>query len=278
MREKMTLEELQNVELNTLKTLRDFCDAHRLRYYLCGGTLIGAVRHKGFIPWDDDIDVMMPRPDYMELIRLNSDGWLDSHHKLDTLELNDDPLSSVLRIIDTDTTLCFTNSRTRREYGCWIDIFPLDGLSDSKLKRKAQFRCARLLTDFSIASSMKMGGRRRSKLVGALQYAIAPLLPFIRAYGSERWNKALDRLSKRYPYESATYVGVVVGRAGEKEAMLKSRMEPAVEVEFGGEKFTAMANYHEYLTNLYGDYMTPPPEAEKASRHIIDIYWKEGVR
>ena len=84
----------------------------------------------------------------------------------------------------------------------------------------------------------------------------------------------MDNLGRKYDYSSANYVGVIEGRAGDKEAMLKNNMEPAVNVEFGGESFSAMANYDEYLTNLYGDYMIPPSEEDKKSRHELLVYRK----
>jgi lipopolysaccharide cholinephosphotransferase len=272
----LSLEELQNLEFEILKSFRDFCNQNNLRYYLCGGTLIGAIRHKGFIPWDDDIDVMMPRPDYEKFLFLNKDGMLGQHLKLDNINLNDKALSSILRIYDTRTDLNFTNLIFKKTFGCWIDIFPLDGLSNSKLGRLLHFRYSRLIQDLSIANDTKFGVKRRTKLYTILQFIILPFLPIIRIIGHDRWIYKLDKISKKYDYKKSKYVGVVEGRALEKEAMLKEEMEPAISVDFNGEKFTAMANYDEYLTNLYGNYMIPLDDAGKESRHIIEIYWRES--
>ena len=271
----LTLNELQELEFEILKVFRDFCDNNNLRYYLCGGTLIGAIRHKGFIPWDDDIDVMMPRPDYDRLISLVKDGKLDEYRCVDCLDLNTNALSAALRIYDNRTELTFTNLVFEKTFGCWMDVFPLDGASDNPINRFFQFRYARFLQDLTLANDTKIGVKRRSKIVTVLQYAILPVLPLIRFVGHERWIKKMDKLSRKHDFKTSNYVGVLEGRAIEKEAMIKSKMEPAVTVEFNGERFTAMANYDEYLTNLYGDYMTPPNQAGKESRHIIEIYWKE---
>jgi lipopolysaccharide cholinephosphotransferase len=274
-RKPLVLKELQNLELEILKTFKDFCDANHLRYYLCGGTLIGAVRHKGFIPWDDDIDVMMPRPDYERFLELNSNGMLDQFRRLDNVKFVPDALSSILRIYDTRTELIFTTLRHPKKFGCWIDIFPLDGLSEHACLRFIHCRWARVLQDLMTINGTKFGVKRRSKLATLLQWGILPLLPLIRLVGHSGWLRIMDRVSKKYDYATSKYVGVLEGRALEKEAMLKSKMEPAVLVDFDGEKFTAMANYDEYLTNLYGDYMTPPDAKGKMSRHIIEIYWKD---
>lgn len=272
----MTLEELQGVELEILKAFHDFCQEHQLRYYLSGGTLIGAIRHKGFIPWDDDIDICMPRPDYMKLIELSKDGMIDQYCKIDSRYLDSDCPSSIIRIYDTRTEITFANFKIPYTIGCWIDIFSLDGVDSNERKRNQQFREMRLALDLFICCLTKFGGKRRSKLVSILQHGLLPALPLIRLVGYRRFLDWMDRIARRHPYDDCEYVGVLEGRAQEKEAMKKGNMEPAILVDFEGEKFYTMANYDEYLTNLYGDYMTPPPEAERVSRHEIDIYWKEG--
>jgi len=271
----LSLKELQRVEYEILEVLKDFCDKNHLRYYLCNGTLIGAVRHKGFIPWDDDIDVMMPRPDYEKLKRIvRKDGKLDEYRKLDDLRLNRQALSSVMRVYDLRTKLEFKDFILKKDFGCWIDIFPLDGMSSSSVMRFVQCKLVRVIRDLSIANDTKLGVKRRTKLLTILQYGILPVLPFIRMVGHERWIRLIDRLSRRYRFRDSEYVGVIAGIAGHKEAMLKTRMEPAILVDFEGDKFTAMANYDEYLTNLYGDYMTPPDEKKRVSRHVIEVYWR----
>ena len=273
---RLTLKELQQVELDILKSFHSFCLEHNLRYYMGGGTLIGAVRHKGFIPWDDDIDLMMPRPDYMKLVDLvKNDCMLDNIHKVDCCYFNPNSLSSAMRIFDVRTELTFDNFRIPYTLGCWIDVFPVDGLDSSIVKRKRHFRKMRIAMDLYLCSITKLGGKRRSKVLTILQYGIVPILPFIRLFKNHQYTAWLDSISRRNKYEDCDWVGVLEGRAVEKEAMLKSKMEPVVEVEFEKCKFWAMANYDEYLTNLYGNYMELPPEADRVSRHEISVYWKD---
>lgn len=271
----LTLKELQQVELSILKTFHNFCEKHNLRYYLGGGTLIGAIRHKGFIPWDDDIDVMMPRPDYMKFIKLVDNGMLTEHYKVDCCYFNPNALSSSVRIFDTRTELEFENFRIPFKLGCWIDVFPIDGLHPCEKKRKRQFKKLRFVKDMYLCSITKFGGKRRSKLVTVLQYGLLPALPFIRLIKNHQYTAWLDKISRKYDYDTSEYVGVVEGRAVEKEAMKKAHLEPAFLVDFEGEKFYSMANYDEYLTNLYGDYMQLPPESQRVSRHEIDVRWKQ---
>ena len=128
----MTVKELQETELEILKAFHRFCEEHHLRYYLSGGTLLGAIRHKGFIPWDDDIDLCMPRPDYMKLVEILKDGQLDQYRYLNTRYLDKDCPSSMIRVCDNRTELDFTEYRIPYQIGCWIDVFPLDGLEDDE--------------------------------------------------------------------------------------------------------------------------------------------------
>ncbi len=274
----MTLEELQQLEFEILKVFHTICEKHHLRYYLGGGTLIGAIRHQGFIPWDDDIDVMMPRPDYMKLLSLYQNGWLDQYRRLDEIHINANALSAVLRIYDTRTKLRFTNYRIKKKFGCWMDVFPIDGLHDCAFARKIHFKKARILRDLIIINDTKIGSKRRSRLLDVLQYGLAPVLPIVYLVGHQRLIRSMDRLARKYDYDKAVYVGVLEGRAAEKEAMKKADLEPAIRVDFCGEQFYAMANYDEYLTNLYGDYMCLPPVEERVSRHEIAIYWKTGCQ
>lgn len=275
-RKPLSLRDLQLLELEILKLLRDICNEYGLRYYLAGGTLIGAVRHNGFIPWDDDIDVCMPRPDCMKLLEISNDGWLDDYRRIDYFEDNHNALSATLRIYDVRTELQFQDVSTKMNFGCWIDVFAFDGLSPSPIKRKMHFAEMRLVYDLFLCRITKFGGKRRSKIVEILQYGLLPVLPLIRMVSPYSYLKKMDRIARRYSYEDSEYVGVLEGRAGAKEAMRKDDMNPPIMVTFEGENFAAMANYDEYLTNLYGDYMQLPPEDQRISRHDIQFFWKES--
>lgn len=272
---KMKLEELQSTEFEILKVFHNFCQKNGLRYYLAGGTLIGAVRHKGFIPWDDDIDICMPRPDYMKLVKLAKNGKLDDYRCIYSRYTDIKNPTSIIRIYDNRTEVVFKNDLSKTEFGCWIDLFPLDGVESGKVKRWLHFKEMRLFMDLAICCTTKLGGKRRSKIVSFLQYFLIPLLPLIRLPGVYFYLDMMDRIARRFDYDNSEYVGVLGGRGEEKEAMRKADMEPPILVEFMGNEFYTMRNYDEYLTNLYGDYMTPPPESEQISRHEIDIFWKE---
>ena len=203
---------------------------------------------------------------------------LGEYHKVDCCYFNKNALSSALRIFDTRTELSFSNFRIPYMLGCWIDVFPIDGLAPSAAKRKHHFKELRLVMDLYLLAITKFGGKRRSKLVTVLQYCLVPALPFVRLLKNHHYTAWLDKISRRYDYDTAEWVGVLEGRAEEREAMKKVDLEPAKLVDFEGRKFYIMANYDEYLTNLYGDYMKLPPEEDRVSRHEINVYWKDGIK
>ena len=272
---KISNKELQKIELEILQAFHDFCEKNNLKYYLAGGTLIGAIRHKGFIPWDDDIDICMPRPDYDRLLKICSSSMIGKHYKIDSNYYDDSIPTTMVRIYDTRTEITFDNFRIPYTIGCWVDIFPLDGLDDDEGKRKIHFKEMRLVMDMFICCLTKFGGKRRSKFITCFQYLLLPFVPIIRGIGYKRWIRLYNKIASKYDYNKSNYVGVLAGRGEEKEAMLKKNMEPRILVDFEDRKFYSMANYDEYLTNLYGDYMTPPPKSEQTSSHQINVYWKD---
>ena len=273
---KMTLEEIQQTEFQMLIEFDKFCALHNLKYYLGGGTMLGAVRHKGFIPWDDDIDVNMPRPDYMNFLELNKDGKLNDDLRLSDLSLDkENTFSPTLKIYNRHTFVKLNGFRIENNTGLWIDIFPIDGLSESRFLRLLQFYLVRILSIWISLCVKKIGSRRNSRFYSLAQYAFIFVVPIIRMLGYKKLVGYIDKLSKIYPYEDAEYVGVLTGRAVEKEAMLKSHMEPTIKVEFCGKEFYAPANYDEYLTNLYGDYMKLPPEEDRVPKHETEAYWRD---
>ena len=147
---KISLQELQKIETDILLAFHTFCNKHSLIYYLAGGSLIGAIRHKGFIPWDDDIDTAMPRPDFMRLLDIVKQEKIGDFYEVDIQYSKSNIPSYVLRIYDTRTELSFGGSKDNETLGCWIDVFCLDGVESSLIRRKLHFREMRIALDLSI--------------------------------------------------------------------------------------------------------------------------------
>lgn len=274
MENTLNLKELQRLNTENLKIFSDFCEENQLSYFLGGGTLLGAIRHHDCIPWDDDIDVSMPRPDYMKFIELARNG-IGDHLKLDTRYWNVHCPSSIVRVYDTRTEITFDNFTVPWKIGAWIDIFPLDGLPYNKIAQRIHFNKMRIAMDLYIISITKFGGRRRNKIITCLQYLAFPLWPIMRIIGHEKILGYIDRLARKYSIYESEEIACIEGRAKEKEAMPREQYFKAIKVPFGNYYFNAPSCFDYYLRRLYGDYMQLPPEGERISRHEIKIKWKE---
>lgn len=263
---KLTFREVQLQELELLLQFKEFCHKYSLRYYLCGGSLLGAVRHKGFIPWDDDIDVCMPRPDYEKMISIVRET---QELPMIALELNTAtyPFAKLLSkrvMIKRDVT-------GKDDSFLWMDIFPMDGIPSDRKAVESLYKQVRTRIKMLLLSKTRVG-HGSSILKKLIKGAIIPLL---NLYGSKRIANDLRRLALSTPYETSTYAGGVVwGLYGVGERMVKADFEVVEYKEFEGHQFPVFSCWHEYLSGLYNDYMQPPPK-EKQICHNMEVYLLE---
>lgn len=263
---RLTLKEIQDIELNILIVFSEFCKQHNLRYYLAGGTLLGAIRHKGFIPWDDDIDVCMPRKDYMILIK--EFNVFREYYKIKTRSKGNltAPFS---KIVDLRTLIKSKYTENDIDTNLWIDVFPVDGLPDDlhevqKIYRKCNsYRKILMLNDATL-------GEGKTLIRKYMKYILKPLA---KIYGKQRCVDNIESLAARYPYDKHKYVGDIVwGLYGSGERMLKTEFETSVEVEFEGYKFPTFSCWDSYLKGLYGDYMQIPDLKYRIRGHMFSAY------
>ena len=259
--ELLSLKEMQQVYLELLKEFDALCREHDLRYDLAGGSLLGAVRHGGFIPWDDDIDVCMPRPDFRRLLDLKAQGKLSLAKDRDVISHRDKTMARHFgRYVRHDVRRL---SEMAEEDDCpyiGMDIFPIDGLPEGNLAFKWQCFRVRQLRRFLLTSVERKGTSRR----GALAARIKDLyLPLLKAIGPYRIAAHLDRVCSRVPFEKAGYVGAITGMYGHRERWPKEQMLPQKRMKFEDTEACVFANYDIYLSNLFGDYMRLPPEEQQ---------------
>lgn len=253
---EITLEERRQIQLHMLMEIDDFCRKHKIRYSLAYGTLIGAIRHKGFIPWDDDVDIMMPLPDmlkFKELFRSKTMCYCD-------VDTDSDYQYAFSRIANTQTYN--KDGLISKTYGICIDLYPVLGLPDSIKGIKQFFKNA----DLELNRRLRII-RFRSRMLRFLP--IKSILGF---------NKAMRRYRDflfQYPYDKTRYFFTNGGELEMRNVYDFDLFEDMVEVSFEGHNFLSVAHYDEYLRQFYGDYMQLPPEVDRVPYHGGQYYWKK---
>lgn len=267
----ISLEEQKKIQLEILSYFADFCDKNGLKYYLAYGTLLGAVRHKGFIPWDDDIDICMPMSDYEQAIKLFNSVSHQSNYELIPPT---DPIARhpYVKIIDKRTVKFETPvSYKHGHLGVDIDIFYMDGEPEDEEEFKVW--CSKFTQTVRKYTNKVLKIWHSSPKTTLKVMLLKLQSPHSRDYYFEK----SQALHKPYSYENSKYVGYVCGAFQDnfRNRFEKEWFSESVKLEFEGRLFNAPIDYHKVLTTLYGDYMTPPPAAAQITHHSSDSFWKD---
>ena len=255
---EIAFEESKKVMLDTLINVSSFCDQHDIKYSLAYGTLIGAIRHKGFIPWDDDIDIIMWRDDYERFIST----YKDDRYKVVDGSCN--PNHSHIRVSDQKTVLKLNEWRGQfYKDGLWIDVFPIDKVPDSQ-KGYLRFR-KRLWFLFEMQLS---GETQRKGFLKKIVYLICR--PFSAYFGK----RALQKMTKYNIKDTQSVANMGVWYLDFPKFPI-SYMNEFIEVDFENHKFKAIKQYDSFLRGIYGDYMQFPPEDKRVPHHSYIAYWRE---
>lgn len=264
-------EERKALTLEVFKAFADYCHQHDLRYYGAYGTALGAIRHKGFIPWDDDIDVYMPRPDYDRLIELYSKEPAANYDLL-TLENTPNYYLTFAKFSLHHSTL-IENRYTPCNIGIFVDIFPLDGVLEETAPEKC-FQAKRLSTRFTSLSA-KFDLQDFLSMLWKRKFRSFLSLSLLQIDRKIKRSKTLEQFHRLYAtpcYEEATHVMNYNYPSIVKEYFPKQWLEETIEIPFEDTTICVFKEVHQYLEGLFGDYMTPPPIQEQVSNHSVYLY------
>ena len=250
----MSLSEIKQTEKEILAYVDHLCHKHRLRYWVCGGTLLGTIRHKGFIPWDDDIDIFLPWPDYQKFIQVFEETDRFRMMGFGTREKNDFP-DLLAKVVDRRTVIHEDIGTLWKINPLWIDVFPLIGLPDDEVERLAFFASYKELNRQIWQEFYTANGR---------------IDLFFQWYGKQK-----EFLTK-YDFDKASYVGVLGTAYGEKDCTTRQVYNETFRMAFEDIEVNVPGGYKEYLDNLYGsNWMQLPDESKRKTHHNVKVYWNE---
>ncbi len=253
------LNELQKKLLETFSWLVKYLEENNLRYYMICGTMLGAVRHEGFIPWDDDIDIAMPRKDYDRFIELMKNPI--EHYVVESYKTgNKDYCYSSAKFYDLETTMIEQKKRKVKR-GVYIDIFSLDGIGNTLEESYANYK---KIDRANMLLEMKTAKRRKGRVWWK---NLASVLGYILPVSSQRLIRKIDKLCAEHDFDDYNYVGHLKSSARKDEILLKELYGTPTLYNFEGLKVYGPEKYDEYLTALFGDWRKLPPEEKRVSNH-----------
>ena len=262
---EVSLEESKKIMVKTLESIDKCCRENNIKYSLCWGTMIGAIRHHGFIPWDDDIDLMMPREDYNRFLTL----YNDPEYGVYTPKVNKNCIQIITKIFNKKTCT-FYNNYSKTLFGIWVSIFPYDNAPDENLKqweRKRSFWInlyhIKTVRFFSTDSLQK-------RFIKALLKVL--VLPFSSFWLYNKIETCLTAYNNQQTKQVSIWPGVCFTQF---IYCPKEWFEECIIVDFEDKKTKIIKGYNEFLKFRYGDYMKYPPQTERVPKHNYIAYYVE---
>lgn len=260
------IKEYQKKLVLLMKEFDSFCTENGLRYSMAYGSLLGVARHNGFIPWDDDIDVIMPRVDYDRFISMTKKQMTDGYEVICSYN-NRNYYLPFAKVVDINTTIVERKRNLKCPIGVFIDVFPIDGASDAStypsLKQRKYNRHA------GWASIMINGFFLHAGIVNTIKRLVLCLF----TTANDEYKKA-DSIASSVPFEESVKVCCYAGTYKQKEIIPRIWFDEYVDMPFEGIQVKCISHWKEYLTQFYGDYMELPPVEQRISHHyhyLIDL-------
>ena len=270
MKEITEISQVKSIQLEIMDYFHSWCMENNIKYFISAGTLIGALRHKGFIPWDDDIDVVMLRKDYDHLIA-TFPNTETGKYRLYSIEVDNNCTKPYAKIYDSQTVMIEGNERIETTLGVNIDIFPLENATDDiqdAIRMKKQIKIYDNILGVKLLDHSDRG-KTKNFLVGLLRMLSIPF--------TCGWliHNIIRRATKYKDNEDSRFiVNAVIYAKGEKEILEREWFKETVELDFEGRKYLAPVGADQYMHRLFGDYMQLPPEDKRVSHHSFKAYYK----
>lgn len=260
--------EVREYQLDILNELDRHCRENNLKYFIIAGTLLGAVRHKGYIPWDDDIDVVMLRDDYEQFITkyYNDAYYVSCYQKNKKHDLPYAKLcKSHTKMVEAVITEC--------ELGVNIDIFPIDNVPELEEDRQKMFKKIsfyRFILDMKGTTISKNRSLLKNNLLRVFQIVFKPVKVSYLV-------RKIDEIAKSAS-QKTTYCAEVVWGCGEKEVVKRSVFSESVYLEFEGRRYIAPVGWDKWLSKRYGEYMKLPPIENQVTHHNYKAYKEKELQ
>ena len=273
---EMTTKEVQQVCLELLKDVHEFCVEHNINYSLSGGSLLGAIRHNGFIPWDDDADIQMPRPDF--------DKFINTYKSKHGFQLyarekarGEIIYSRIAKVFEMEKTFVDQKAETviGKDVGLWIDIIPVEGAPDNREQAARYIKeltmREQLVSCLSTSKAEWTDIRKFSSKLEKIKFVIKKVLGI---FIPNSYVDGYIMFAKKYDYESSDFF-YATPHYGVNEWQPKENMEGYILHQFEDTKLYIMSGYDANLRSLFGDYMQIPPKEKRIIHEIYKKYWRE---
>ena len=270
----MEMRDIQKVSLQILKFVSALCEREGFRYSLMYGTLIGAIRHKGFIPWDDDVDIMMPRPDYERFLQYCATHTNElGFYKIYNSNTHKNYNYGITRVCDSRYEIIEMKANKNCGMGIFIDVYPYDGLGNNlqdalELLTLSRHYCDTIADIISVNHSVLGTLNCKGKIVYVYEKTIKKMR------GTRYYLNKLSSLCKDHSYDNSIYVGPLMWYFAKPHRVLfkKELFDELIKVPFEDGLFCVPKNYHDLLTLEYGDYMQLPPVEKRIYHHQYKAY------
>lgn len=269
---KIDEKEYKSILYKILLEIDAFCKKNNIRYSLTGGTLLGAIRHDGFIPWDDDIDIVMMRNDYEIFL---SKYPINDNFGLIHCNNSKEYSNTFAKLYFKKTVIKEPFSKSSCNIGIYIDIFPIDYCGNTIGEAKKIYDSILFKKYLLVASNWKKFEFSQTR---SLKYEVIRILFFLvsrMVLNRNELARDIDAVYKKQRDSSMKYVANFSSPYNKKDIFQKVIFEKYKLVSFEGGYFMSICDYNLYLRQIYGDYMKMPPENKRKSHHLIEAYWKE---